>query len=145
MMVSMLNWVVGVALALVPIDGAQWHDDYGSAFRSTKESQRPLLVVLDTHAVSLAHVAPVSQRRPLDHTALLDKYTLCHIDVTTPYGRKVAESFLAKTFPTTVIIDKSASVKLVSKTGKLSDDELHSMLVKFQSGERPASPVICRT
>ena len=84
----------------------------------------------------------------MDDSALLEKYTLCHIDVTTPYGRKVAESFRAKAFPTTVIIDKSASVKLVSKVGVLSDNELHSMLVKYQSGERPAvaaRPIICRT
>ncbi|HVC92553.1 MAG TPA: hypothetical protein VND64_02635 [Pirellulales bacterium] len=147
-MISMLNWVAGVAFILAPIAGDRWHNDYGVAFRSTKEAQRPLLVVLDTHARRLAHIEPVSQSSRVDDNALLEKFTLCHIDVTTPYGRTVAESFRAKTFPTTVIIDKSASVKLVTKVGKMNDQELHSMLVKYQSGELPAvaaSPVVCKT
>jgi hypothetical protein len=146
-MYPVMNWVAGVIFALAPIADAKWHENYGVAFRSTKDAKRPLLVVLDTHARRLAHIEPVSESRRVDDRALFEKYTLCHIDVTTPYGRKVAEAFGAKTFPTTVIIDKSAAVKLVSKVGKLNDQELRSMLVKYQGGERPAvaaSP-ICRT
>ena len=144
----MLNWVAGVVFALAPVADANWQDDYGVALRSTKQFERPLLVVLDTRARRLAHIQSVSQNRQVDDRALLEKYTLCHVDVTTAYGRRVAEAFRAKTFPTTVIIDKSASVKLVSKVGKLNDQQLHSILVKYQSGERPAvaaSPVVCKT
>ncbi|HUY31944.1 MAG TPA: hypothetical protein VMV69_04125 [Pirellulales bacterium] len=147
-MYSVLNWIAGVALTLAPVTDAKWENDYGVALHSTRQAQRPLLVVLDTHRWRPARVEPVSQSRRPEQGAMLDKYTLCHVDVTTPYGRQVAEAFRAKTFPTTVIIDKTGSVRLISKIGELSDDALYSMLVTYQSGERPpvaARPVICRT
>jgi hypothetical protein len=141
-----LHWLAGFILALVPVPDAEWLDDYGIALRSTRETQQPLLVVLDARGEPLAHIQPVSQRRRVNHGMLLAKYTLCHLDVTTSYGRAMAKAFHAQAFPTTVIIDKSGSVKLVSKIGKLSDDELHSMLAKHQTGERPAlRPIVCRT
>ena len=67
---------------------------------------------------------------------MLEAYQLCHVDVSTKYGKKVAEAFRAKKFPFTVIIDKTGSVVLVKKSGQISSDQWQETLAKYQKGEQ---------
>jgi PIN domain nuclease of toxin-antitoxin system len=113
-----------------------------------RASQRPLLIVIDQQPKWLAHIEPVSDTGQPVAASLLQKYTLCHVDATTAYGKAVAKVFRTSTFPTTVIIDKTGSVQLVRKTGRLHAASLASMLTAHQRGERPVvapQPTPCRT
>lgn len=143
-----LSWIVVAGFLAAPSSGREWLEDYGQALATTKESQRPLLIVIDQQPKWLAHIEPVSDVGQPVAPALLKKYTLCHVDASTPYGKRVAEAFRTSTFPTTVIIDKTGSVQIAKKAGPLSADALTSLLIMHQHGERPAvaaEPIVCRT
>ena len=71
---------------------------------------------------------------------LLSPYRLCHVDVTTDYGQKVAKAFKAKEFPHVAIIDKTGSVVIFRKTGQIKQDEWKKILTENKSGER-SNPV----
>ncbi|HEV3339000.1 MAG TPA: hypothetical protein VG125_01550 [Pirellulales bacterium] len=142
-----LSWVLAASFVVTPSFGRERLRDYGAALEATKEAERPLLIVIDRQPEWLAHVDPVSDRVQPVAPSLLKKYTLCHIDATTDYGKAVAKAFRTSKLPTTVIIDKTGSVQLVKKTGRLSSDALASMLSAYQDGERPmvSRPIVCRT
>ncbi len=131
---------VGVLLATVSVaaapGGGAWLDDYGVALRQAEMEGRPLLVVLENpaeakaaaHLASLSHDPQASQR--------LESYKLCRIDVRTDYGQRVAQAFKAASFPHTVVIDNTASVKLFKTSGQMSPSEWQSVLARYESGER---------
>lgn len=147
-MCFVFSWIVMAGVVLAPGASREWLNDYGQALKATKESQRPLLIVIDQQPRWLAHVEPAIQSGQPLAPSLLEKYTLCHVDATTRYGRAVARAFRTSTFPTTVIIDKTGSVQLVNRTGRLSAAALKSMLIAHQNGQRPAAaaqPFVCRT
>lgn len=143
-----LSWIVVVGFLAAPSSGREWLKDYGQALEATKQSQRPLLIVIDQQPKWLAHIEPVSDATQPVAPGLLKKFTLCHVDATTPYGKRVAKAFRTTTFPLTVIIDKTGSVQLVKQAGRLSTGALTSLLITHQQGELPAAtaqPVACRT
>ncbi|HWB10925.1 MAG TPA: hypothetical protein VG826_16985 [Pirellulales bacterium] len=141
------SWIVVASFVLAPISDQTWLSDYGKSLEATRESQRPLLVVIDQQPKWLAHVEPVSEIEEPVAPSLLKKYTLCHIDATTRYGKSVAQAFRTSTFPTTVIIDRTGSVQLATRPGRLSAATLKSLLVAHQDGKRPAAAPqpVCRT
>lgn len=112
-----------------------WHADYGDALAQTKQDHQPLLVVLE---------APEDEAKSLDADLLkaesgsfpLDSYALCRIDVTTEYGKKVAEGFKVTQFPHVAIIDKSGSVILQRVSGEVSTDQWKSVLARHAEGNR---------
>jgi hypothetical protein len=143
-----LPLVIAASFVAAPTSSREWMKDYGAALKTTKQAARPLLIVIDQQPKWLAHVEPASDAGQPVPASLLQKYTLCHVDATTAYGKAVAKAFGTSTFPTTVIIDKSGSVQLVRKTGRLRADALASLLVEHQRGMRPvaaAQPTVCRT
>ncbi len=118
-------------------DSAEWQSDYGKALAATQADSRPLLVVLDNPsdpatAVSENQLAPEGEQEEL-----LNAYERCHVDVSTEYGKKVADAFKATKFPFAAIIDKTGSVVLCKKTGKVTDKEWQATLSAYQSGEKP--------
>lgn len=132
------TWMfVAVAAALTsdaqPADN--WHADYGVALAETQKDSQPLLVVLDV---------PGDKAKQLDPTLLtaeggafpLDKYSLCHIDVTTEYGKKVAEGFKVTEFPHVAIIDNSGSVVLRRVKGNVTKKDWLAVLNKHSDGQR---------
>ena len=60
--------------------------------------------------------------------------------MSTAYGKKVADAFKAKEFPFAAIIDKTGSVVLCKKAGKVSDEEWQETLATYQTGERTSKP-----
>lgn len=112
-----------------------WHADYGDALTQTKQDHQPLLVVLED---------PADEAKSLDADLLkaesgafpLDSYALCRIDVTTEYGRKVAEGFKVTEFPHVAIIDNSGSVILQRVSGEVSNDQWKSVLARHADGNR---------
>ena len=142
----MLNFLATATMAIGVLAAApkapQWEASYGKALEATRSGQDPLLVVLDKPNSKDARIEPalLSENKAGNENAkLLRPYRLCHVDVSTPYGQKVAEAFHAKDFPHVAIIDKTGSMVIFKKTGKVQTAEWQEILTKNKSGERPAT------
>jgi hypothetical protein len=119
---------------------AEWQADYGKALEATRSSdQRPLLVVLDIPANPQASVDSSLLSLDGKQAELLAAYELCHVDVSTEYGKKVAAAFHATQFPHTSIIDRTGSVVIYKKPGAVTETEWSAALAKYQAGERPTA------
>lgn len=141
----MVNFIAIATLAISMMAAApktpQWEQSYGKALEATRAGQDPLLVVLDKPNSEDARIEPALLSEDTaggDNSKLLSPYRLCHVDVTTDYGQKVAEAFHAKDFPHVAIIDKTGSVVIFHKTGKVQSDEWKTILTQNKSGERSA-------
>lgn len=125
----------------------QWESSYGKALEATRAADDPLLVVLDKPNTENARISPelLGEGSGLSESELLKPYQLCHIDVTTPYGKKVAKAFNAKTFPHVAIIDKTGKTVIFSKAGDIDNQEWERMLTRFRSGDRSLAKSVSRT
>ncbi len=140
----MINVLATATMAITMIATApkapQWEHSYGKALKETREGQDPLLVVLDKPDSKDARIEPAllsEKNASSDTSKLLSPYRLCHVDVTTEYGKKVAKAFHAQQFPHVAIIDKTGSVVIFKKTGQIDQDEWKQILASHKSGERP--------
>ena len=137
----LFNWILvsltALTAATAPSNTDGWHADYGQALEQVRQSDKPLLVVLDI---------PSDPAQSVDSSLLsiengLANYDLCHVDVSTEYGKKVAEVFHANTFPHVAIIDKSGTVILSRLTGSITESNWKSTLSRFESGLRQSGTV----
>jgi hypothetical protein len=140
----MVSYLATAILAVSVLAGTpqpvQWQADYGKALAETRAGDQPLLVVLDEPKTDEARVEPALLGEGEANTPdaeLLHHYHLCHVDASTPYGKKVAGVFAAKRLPHMAIIDKSGSVILYSKSGKIARGEWRTALKDHQDGARP--------
>lgn len=138
----MINFLASATVAISLLASApqapQWETSYGKALEATRAGQDPLLVVLDKPG-SEAQLEPALlsvDEATSDTSKLLSPYRLCHVDVTTEYGQKVAKAFHAKQFPHVAIIDKTGSVVIFKKSGQIQQDEWKQILANHKSGER---------
>jgi hypothetical protein len=140
MMISYLaTATLAVGMLATAAKPVQWEQSYGKALEATRAGQNPLLVVLDKPNSQDARIEPDLISEDVtsgDKFELLQPYRLCHVDVTTKYGQKVAKAFRAKSFPHVAIIDKTGSVVIFHKSGKIGADEWAKILTKHKSGER---------
>jgi hypothetical protein len=122
-----------------------WQASYGKALQATREGNRPLLVVLDKPNSADARVEPelLSEGsisgNPVE---ALKPYQLCHVDVTSEYGKKVAAAFQAKSFPAVAIIDKTGSVIIHRQNGKIDPARWEKMLNEHKDGLRPTAKAV---
>jgi hypothetical protein len=131
-----------LAAVLATLGGSpepQWIPDYGEALQVARAARRPLLVVLD-------HAPPSDKMRPASHRAvapLLESYVLCRVEVSTPYGKKVADAFRATVFPYAAVIDNTGSRILARRQGELTEASWTTLLTRRQSSRPPvvSSPV----
>jgi hypothetical protein len=127
----------------------QWEASYGKALKATRAGHDPLLVVLDKPNSKEARIEPALLSKNTlgdEQTKLLSSYRLCHVDVSTEYGQKVAKAFNAKEFPHVAIIDKTGSMVIFKKSGKIKQAEWKEILTSHKAGERPkASSLINRS
>lgn len=125
--------------AAAPQSAPQWEADYGKALQATRADDQPLLIVLEQPATtenSVQQVAHTAEAISAEESQLLASYQLCKVDVSTEYGKKVAQSFGATSFPHTAIIDRTGSVIIYSKTGSHDNAAWSNMLTTYKSGER---------
>lgn len=141
----MVNFVATATLAIGLMAASptvpQWEQSYGKALEATRSGHEPLLVVLDKPGTDKAALEPalLSQDQADGEIAkLLSPYRLCHVDVTTEYGQKVAKAFKAKDFPHVAIIDKTGSVVIFKKTGQVTETEWQKILANHKAGNRSA-------
>ena len=107
---------------------------------ATRAGDQPLLVVLDEPGSAENRVEPAllgDGKATERKFRLLRRYHRCHVDVSTPYGKKVAEAFKVRKFPHTAIIDKSGTAVIFAKSGKIEDGEWDATLEKYQDGNKP--------
>ena len=140
----MVSYLATAILAVSVLAGTpqpvQWQADYGKALAETRAGDQPLLVVLDEPKSADASVEPalLGEGEAITPDAeLLHRYHLCHVDASTPYGKKVAAVFAVKRLPHVAIIDKSGSVIIYSKSGRIANGEWRTALRSHQDGIRP--------
>lgn len=141
-----MNFVVTATLAIGVLAAApkapQWETSYGKALEETRAGQDPLLVVLDKPNSKEARIEPAllsEDKATTSSSKLLKPYRLCHVDVTTEYGQKVAKVFKAKEFPHVAIIDKTGSMVIFKKTGQIDSAEWQKILTSHKTGESATS------
>ena len=117
----------------------KWSGDYGAALKSAQSNARPLLIMLDKPGDSEHRFSPVRLSSGPIGRSLLSKYELCHVDVTTPYGEKVAAAFKTTEFPMTLIIDRTGKRIVYRKVGQISDEDWASTLQEYQEEDQPAN------
>ena len=132
----MLSYFSSLALA-VSLVGAMPADqsvesDYGKALEATKQSARPLLVVLETPDQKLLSDAELTKE-----DSVLAKYDICRVDASTEYGKKVAAAFGASAFPYEAIIDREGKEVLYRHAGSQSIEQINDTLERFQLGVQP--------
>lgn len=136
-------------LATATVQSPRWEADYGKALATTRATDaQPLLVVLEnsvseTEQVDPTLLAPASENAPAA-TPALDAYRVCRVDVTSDYGKKVAEVFHAKKFPFVAIIDRTGSVILHSQTGPVDAQVWGEKLARYQDGNQPVRVRVSR-
>ena len=142
----MINFVMTATMAIGLLAAApkapQWETNYGKALEETRSGQDPLLVVLDKPSSKEARLEPAllsEEKATADSSNLLKPYRLCHVDVTTEYGQKVAKVFNAKEFPHVAIIDKTGSLVIFKKTGQIDSAEWQKILTNHKTGESATS------
>jgi hypothetical protein len=145
MMSYIATATLAVGLLATTPQAPVWQASYGKALEATREGNQPLLVVLDKPTSDDAKVEPaLLSEGSISGQAVeaLKPYQLCHVDVTSEYGKKVAEAFHAKTFPAVAIIDKTGSVIIHRQTGKIDTAGWVKMLNEHKNGLRPTAKTV---
>lgn len=68
--------------------------------------------------------------------ALLWHYDLCRVDISSSYGKKIAQVFHATQFPQTTIIDRTGSVIIYQRVGHLTTEDWVTALISHKRGDR---------
>ncbi|MEQ8210197.1 MAG: hypothetical protein RH917_10230 [Lacipirellulaceae bacterium] len=123
------------AVVAAPGDAADWQTDYGKALSATRADDRPLLVVLDDSTKTDAQVDEALLEGKGMNDDLLAAYQLCHVDVSTDYGKKVAKVFGATELPHTTIIDKTGQKILYKNRGDIDANQWKLALNTYKKGE----------
>lgn len=136
----MMSVLAAAALALsavvaAPGDATDWQTDYGKALSATRADDRPLLVVLDDSTKTNAQVDDALLEGQGMDDDLLAAYQLCHVDVSTDYGKKVAKVFGATELPHTTIIDKTGQKILYKNRGDIDANQWKLALNTYKNGE----------
>jgi hypothetical protein len=145
MMSYIATATLAVGLLATTPQAPVWQASYGKALQATRDGNQPLLVVLDKPNSEDARVEPALlsegsiSGKPVE---ALKPYQLCHVDVTSEYGKKVADVFHAKTFPAVAIIDKTGSVIIHRQDGKMDAAGWEKMLKKHKDGLRPTAKTV---
>lgn len=127
------------AVVAAPGDATDWQTDYGKALSATRADDRPLLVVLDDSTKASDQVDDALLEGKGIDDDLLAAYQLCHVDVSTDYGKKVAKVFGATELPHTTIIDKTGQKILYKNRGDIDANKWKQALTTYKQGERLAA------
>lgn len=113
----------------------EWATHYGQARKSAQQVQRPLLIVLEDPEKPTAKFNDGKLASGEGQKELLENFTLCRVDVSTPYGKKVKEAFRADKLPYTAITDKSAQYITFRGGGAMKPSDWTAALSKHKEGE----------
>lgn len=125
-----------------PHGSLDWNSDYGVALEETRDSAKPLLVLIDKPEDPAEGSQEPVLRPDSGLSEVLSEYTLCYVDANTEYGQRVAEVFKTQSYPFTAVIDRQGK-KIVEKwTGTLDAQQWNEAL---EDPDQPnANPFILR-
>ena len=129
------------ASAVTGSNDLSWSTNYGKAKTEAKTAERPLLIVMEDPSKPETRLNETEFTSAGRNAELLKKYQLCRIDVTTEYGRKVAEAFKASEFPYTACTDKTASFITYRGAGQMTSESWESVLSAHSDGAMTTSEV----
>ena len=135
MQVLLLAVLATVNLAISTTGEQTWSDHYANSKAEAAAEQRPLLVVLENSADPAGKFEQTQLAPTGENAELLKNFRLCRMDVTTEYGKRVADAFGAKAFPFTAITDKSAKYVNVRLAGAVSNGLWSQTLEQWKQGE----------
>jgi len=107
-----------------------WRNDYRIAVQAARLAQRPLLIVIENPNETDQRLDGIDDEARF--ADLLSSYELCRVDVTTEYGKKVAQSYGATQFPYTAITDNSCRSVVFRGAGKFSPDIWERTLNRYR-------------
>jgi hypothetical protein len=116
-----------------------WKDNYTQALEETKNTDKPLLVVVHDPTDPELLARHATDRPDATQTELLKRYELCRVDVSTEHGQRVAEAFSIEQLPFLAVIDKTGSGVLHQHSGQLKPEDWVEKLVTYREGNLPAT------
>ena len=127
------------SMAVTTTDGLNWSTHYGKAKLRATAAKRPMVVVIED---------PSDVSKRMDDQVLatgtlqkLNKYQLCRVDASTPYGKRVAEAFGADRLPFTAVTDREVKQITYRKAGKMSSEQWTTALNGNTRTVQQAAPV----
>jgi hypothetical protein len=128
-------WIVTAETHGKTSQDLKWSDHYARAKHEAAAAQRPLLVVLENPQDPAGRLSVEKIANDDSQVELLEHYQLCRVDVTTEYGKRVAEAFGAKTFPYTAITDKSTRYITFRSAGPMTSEQWTRTLQSRKQGQ----------
>ncbi|MCA9263870.1 MAG: thioredoxin family protein [Planctomycetales bacterium] len=111
-----------------------WNENYAEALDVARLTERPLLVVLEDPNDPAQRIENLKPNDGTKTGDLLMEYELCRVDVTTEYGKKVAEVYGNPQLPYTVITDRSCHLILFRGAGKFGEETWEQYLASYLRG-----------
>ena len=107
----------------------KWGDNYGEVKRIAAQKKMPVVLLLEDPSKPSTSFTEKELASNPEQVRLLQNYQLCRIDVTSNYGKSVAKSFKATSFPYTIMLDRSASYITLRKGEKMTPNQWASTLL----------------
>ena len=120
----------------------EWSVDYAKAFAAAKTSKKPLLVVIEDSTKGADKFEEEKLATDETQVELLNEFELCRIDVSSKTGKKVAQAFGATELPYTAITDRTNSIVVYRRAGKMSRNEWISALIDNKDRVYARKPVL---
>lgn len=142
----MVSLILHVCLVLAVGDAPEptvaWESHYGKAVDVARQQSKPLVVVLENSANPQQAFNEDALRQAAQNAEKLQNYELCRVDVSTDYGRKVAQAFGATTFPYTAVSDTATKFLTFRKAGPMSSAEWSRALASAHNVARPVTATV---
>lgn len=127
---SILTVVIAGSLLAGQSGTPTWQNSYAAAQRMGTEQQKPVLVVLGTGANGWTNVLRDAPSQEV--TNLMQQYVCCYVDMSTPEGKRLAQSF-EMTGPGMVISDRSGTYQAFWHQGVVSNQEMARYLARYSN------------
>ncbi|MCP4190708.1 MAG: hypothetical protein GY768_08775 [Planctomycetaceae bacterium] len=132
MQLLIVNLMAATSLAVSATGDLDWSTHYGNAKAKASQSNRPLLVIIENPTVAADRLDDSALVQNKERVAIVKNYELCRVDASTPYGKRVAAAFGAKTLPYTAVTDRAARYITYRRAGKMSADQWSRALGQSQ-------------
>jgi hypothetical protein len=112
-------------------DGVVWQKDYAQARKAAQTEKKPLAVIFGSGPMGFDKVCRDGQISPALRKALADNYVCLYADVSTPAGKKMAETFGINQSCGIVLSDRTGDLMAFYHDGDLTDADLARWVNRF--------------
>lgn len=115
--------------------------NYHRAHQMARKSEKPLLMILNDGSTSASETISFEQiQKNREHLALLKKYVVVTIDVTTRHGKIVHKAYNFPKLPHVVVLDKQQRYLVFAASGQFRQPRWTEILRTYHQGRR--KPVV---